>query len=81
MCLWIFIFTLFFGRIASLRRRHYWRKSAEAGNIFPGACGVWAAANGCTRITMNDCTRPGSIPTDQSILFDVSLATLNNALG
>ena len=39
----------------------------------PDACGDWAKKSGCTRIGIHeaDCTRPGSISTQNNIIFTV----------
>ena len=72
ICLTIFVGFLAIIRIIALTSRMSWRESVN-GN-FPTACGDWAEANGCTRISLYEtgCTRPESIPTENSIVFATS---------
>ena len=65
-----FVGVLLFCRIVSLSRRYGWRHDL---NGMPDACGDWAAKSGCTRVGIHeaDCTRPGSIPTKNNVIFKV----------
>ena len=63
-------------RIAALSSRSGWR--SDQGSSFPEACGSWAEANGCTRVTMKQdgCIRPEKIVSENSLI----LPTGNDAL-
>ena len=62
---------LAFARLMALWRRKHWRMDQ---NKFPSACGSWAEANGCTRITLDEagCVRPIDILTENQIIFKVA---------
>ena len=56
-------------RLSSLLGQSGWRN--DLGEAFPSACGDWAEAQGCTRVTLEEagCTRPDKIEQENSIVF------------
>ena len=72
ICLTVFVAILGIVRIIALTDRMHWRDTVDG--VFPQACGDWAEANGCTRITLEEsgCTRPLEIPTENSIVFETA---------
>ncbi len=72
ICLTVFVLLLGAVRIIALTDHIHWRESVNG--VFPTACGDWAEADGCTRITLEEsgCTRPLEIPTENSIVFETA---------
>jgi len=68
ICLIVVLTGMSFCRLVGLFRRIEWRQHLDG--AFPAACGDWATEHGCTRITLTSCTRQGSIPDSNSVIFD-----------
>ena len=80
---WILFMALL--RLASLTIHGDFRKNIDTSDTFPSACGSWAAANGCTRLTLqaSGCVRQDSPDYDlltYSNSWTTAPATLNYEL-
>ena len=78
ICFILFISTMAVLRLVCLFRRIEWRNNLNG--EFPAACGDWASEHGCTRVTLDaaGCHAEGSIPSQNSLVFDEDVDRLLN---